>query len=205
MIRKADIQDLEDILSILKSVGTRQKDPERGFLMKDYTRNEKKHRQKYADDLKKLEYAYVYEENRQAKAFLIAYKKSEWLNEVPGWMDEIMWRPGFNRSSLNDFVMINQTAMYPDLTGQGIGSKLYERLMIDLAAAGVRHIFAETVIAPVPNMASLNFRLKQKYELAGVRYEECEGVVHTTLVYYKPVSVEQHPVKDNNIIPTQDP
>ncbi|MCR4442080.1 MAG: GNAT family N-acetyltransferase [Peptococcaceae bacterium] len=201
MIRKATVRDLDGILSIMKSVGNRYKDPEQGFLMGDYTLHEKKHRQKYACDLKKLAYAYVYEENQKVKAFLMAYKKSEWLNEVPGWIDEIIWRPGFNSSFLDNFVLINQTAMYPELTGHGIGSMLYENLIQDLVADGVKNIFAETIIAPVPNFASLNFRIKQKYELAGIRYEEYAGVIHTTLVYHKPVFDQEKIVPFTHVHP----
>lgn len=195
MIRRATVKDLDSILAIVKSVGNRYKDPAQGFLMADYTRDEKRHRQKIARDLKKLTYSYVFEENHKVKAFLMAYKKENWLKEVPGWMDDIVWKPGFNKSLLENFVLINQTAMYPELSGHGIGSMLYEALLKDLKSDGITNIFAETIIAPVPNFASLNFRIKQKYELAGIRYEEYGGVIHTTLVYYKPVYTQE------NVIP----
>lgn len=185
MIRKAGISDLRGIYAILKKVGSTRKNPAEGFLMNDYSGEEEKHLSKYAADLEKLEYSYVFEEGDLVKAFLIAYHKEEWLRETPLWNEEVFWHPSFNMSQLDNFILINQTAMYPDLTGRGIGSKLYEALFRDVTNNGIYDVFAETLIAPVPNIASLNFRIKQKYQLAGVRYEKSEGTIYTTLVYHK--------------------
>lgn len=191
MIRKALIQDLDGVLAVLKSVGNNNKDPHQGFLMNDYSRNEEAHRQKYARDLAALTYCYVYEGDSGVEAFLIAYTIEEWLKEVPDWLSAIYWRPGFDNNLLEDAVLINQTAMYPHLTGQGIGSRLYEALAADLRQRGIKGLFAETIIGPVPNLASLHFRLKQKYELVGMRYETHANTVYTTLIYYKPVPPAQ--------------
>jgi hypothetical protein len=185
VIRKAGVHDLDSIMAILKVLGTSEKNPTQGFMMNDYTVNEDLHRQKYERDLKTLTYTYVYEEDAVVKGFLIAYRKDEWLKEVPSWEEDIFWHPGFNRQNLKDFVLINQTGMFPGLTGKGIGSSLYKALFHDLAQAGIFNIFAETIIAPTPNFASLHFRIKQKYSLAGVRYEEYNGTIFTTLVYHK--------------------
>jgi len=195
MIRKAAINDLDGILSIVQSVGTRYKDPAQGFLMNDYTQKEEQYRDKYGNILDSCFYTYVYEDHEKIKAFLIAHTKDEWFSENPCWAKEIYWYPKFDTGLLDKFILINQTAMYPELTGKGIGSLLYESLIKDLKAAEIQNIFAETIIAPIPNLASLNFRIKQKYEIAGVRYEENNGTVYTTLVYYKPVSLHE------NVIP----
>ncbi|QNB46664.1 GNAT family N-acetyltransferase [Thermanaerosceptrum fracticalcis] len=185
MIRKASVHDLDSIMAILKALGTNDKNPTQGFLMSDYTVNEDLHRKKYEGDLKTLTYTYVYEEETKVKGFLIAYRKDEWLKEVPSWEEDIFWHPQFNRHALEDFVLINQTGMFPGLTGKGIGSSLYQALFADLAQAGITNIFAETIIAPTPNFASLHFRIKQKYSLAGVRYEKYNDTIFTTLVYHK--------------------
>lgn len=187
MLRKATYHDLDGIMSVLKSVGSGNKDPNRGFLMNDYTQNETFFREKYAHYLRNLSYNYVYEECERVTGFLMAFTKQEWLNENPSWIREIYWHPKFDQNRLNNFVLVNQTAMYHDQTGKGVGSLLYQALINDLKINSVFHIFAETIIAPVPNMASLNFRHKQKYELVGVRYENLNYTVYTTLVYYKPV------------------
>lgn len=188
MLRTATVNDLESIISILKSVGSSHKDPNRGFLMNDYTQREAFFREKYSNYLRSLTYRYVYEEDEKVTGFLLAFTKEEWLEETPSWIENIYWRPDFNQIRLDRFVLINQTAMYPGKTGRGIGSLLYMALLDDLKTNGCFHVFAETIVAPIPNIASLNFRLKQKYELAGVRYEEAKDTVFTTLVYYKPVS-----------------
>lgn len=188
MIRKANIRDLSSILEILKSVGHSEKNPLQGFLMHDYTKDEEKHRKKYVQDLATLRFAYVYENASKVAAFLIAYTIKEWLRETPQWPEDIYWKPGFNKDLINNSIIINQTAMYPSLTGQGIGSRLYSALILDLKNAGIANIFAETIIAPFPNLASLNFRIKQKYEQVGVRYENHDNTIYTTLVYFKPVS-----------------
>ena len=185
MIRKATIKDLDSIMAILKTLGTKEKNPDQGFMMNDYTANEDFYRQKYERDLMTLAYAYVYEDETAVKGFLLAYGKEEWLKEVPSWEKDVFWHPGFNHQNLENFVLINQTGMFPGLTGKGIGSSLYKALFHDLSQAGIFNIFAETIIAPTPNFASLHFRLKQKYSLAGVRYEENDSTIFTTLVYHR--------------------
>ena len=188
MIRRANYKDLAGIMRILQSVGTAIKDPVQGFLMNDYTSNLEYHKQKYAEDLSKLRYSYVYLEEGIIKAFLMAYTRSEWLTEVPDWEACTIWAPHFDKARLANYVLINQTAMLPELTGKGLGSLLYSRLFAELVQDGYSHVFAETVIAPYPNFASLSFRVKQKYQFAGLRYEELNGTNYTTLVYYKDIA-----------------
>ncbi len=195
MIRKATIKDLDSLLSILQSVGNRYKDPSQGFLMEDYSQNQRYYRQRYENEIKSLTYTYVNEDHDRVNAFLMAYTHEEWLNKYPDWVGQIHWHPGFDSRLLDKFILINQTAMYPELTGKGIGSMLYENLIKDLKANEIQNIFAETIIAPIPNLASLNFRLKQKYAIAGTHYEENEGIIYTTLVYYKPVSPQEKVVQ----------
>lgn len=185
MIRKASPADLEGIYNVLRAIGNERKDPRQGFLIADYSRNEESYRRKYAIWLQELDYKYVYLEEKEIKAFLLAYRREEWLREVPQWLKDVIWHPCFDQSHLENFVLINQTAMYPELTGKGVGSRLYQALFADMVRDGIKDVFAETVIAPVPNFASLNFRLKQKYNLAGIRYEEMAGTILTTLVYHK--------------------
>jgi len=185
MIRRATIEDLDAIMSILKSIGHASKDPAQGFLMADYTKNEETHRQKYAHLLDTLTYTYVYVNNEEVESFLIAYTMDQWIKEVPNWLEDTNWHPNFDKSSLDSAILIYQTAMYPHLTGKGIGSKIYLTLFKDLEKDGITNMFAETVVAPIPNFASLNFRIKQSYELVGMRYELFEGTVYTTLIYCK--------------------
>ncbi|MDX9872073.1 MAG: GNAT family N-acetyltransferase [Clostridia bacterium] len=185
MIRKASRQDLDGIVSILKSIGHAVKDPAQGFLMADYTKDEALYRQKYAQDLSLSPYAYVYDNNDKIEAFLLAYPLEYWLKKEPDWLEAVYWHPQFDKDLLKTSVLIYQTAMYPQLTGKGIGSQIYQQLLPDLQQNGITTMLAETVIAPIPNLASLNFRIKQKYDLAGMRYETFENTVYTTLVYSK--------------------
>lgn len=187
IIRKATPADLEDILSILVSVGNNSKNPHQGFLMDDYTQNQEQHRKSYRKELETTKHTYVCEENKKVIAFMKVYTRSEWLQKVPGWEDVVYWKPGFNKDYLANYVLISQTAMFPGLTGKGIGSALFNFLLQELQREDIGHIFAETLIAPVPNLASLNYRLKLRYEYAGMRYEEIRGQVFTTLVYHKEI------------------
>lgn len=185
MIRRATPKDVDGIMRILQKVGTGTKDPVQGFLMHDYTSSVECHKLKYTRDLAKLKYTYVYLEEGEIKAFLMAYTKSEWLVNEPQWSEETLWDPRIDKALLNNYVLINQTAMLPELTGKGLGSQLYSQLFTELIQDGYTHVFAETIIAPYPNFASLNFRVKHNYQLAGIRYEELDGTNFTTLVYYK--------------------
>lgn len=160
--------------------------PRQGFLMADYTKDVARHFQRYEKDLDRLDYTYVYlDDSEKVTAFLIAYTREEWLEEVPNWAGDIYWHPEFDKSCLDNFVLVNQRAMYPNATGQGIGSQLEKVFCADLRQDGIENIFSETVIAPTPNLASLNFRIKQGYQLVGMRYEPHGGTIFTTLVYYK--------------------
>lgn len=189
MIRKATIEDLDGIIAILKSIGHAHKDPAQGFLMADYTRDEAAHRQNYAQDISFSPYVYVYENNSKVEAFLLAFPLDYWLQKEPHWLEDVYWHPEFEQKLLKTSVLIYQTAMYPQLTGKGIGSQIYQKLLPDLSQNGITNMLAETLIAPVPNFASLNFRVKQKYTLAGMRYETFEGTVYTTLIYNKDVGI----------------
>jgi len=185
MIQNARPSDLNGIMAILQKVGTATKDPNQGFLMNDYTTNIEAHRQKYSQALAQLKYSYVYREEQEIKGFLMAYSKQEWLTKEPEWAAETIWAPHFDRGLLDNYVVINQTAILPGLTGKGVGSQFYSVLFPKLIRDGYTHVFAETIIAPYPNFASLNFRVKHNYQLAGVRFEELNNINYTTLVYYK--------------------
>ena len=185
MIRKATIQDLEGIMTILKTLGNPNKDSVQGFLIADYARQESKYRPIYEEKLQKLQYFYVNEHEGQIQAFLIAYTQEEWLLREPNWLKETCWDPRFDQTKLKNFVLVSQTAMLPHLTRKGIGSALYQSFIWDLQKDKIKNIFAETVIAPIPNFASLNFRLKQQYTLVGLRYEKHNKVNYTTLIYHK--------------------
>ena len=118
---------------------------------------------------------------------MIAYTKDEWLKDNQNWIEDVYWKPDFDKSKLDNFVVVDKTAVLADLTGQGIGSHIYTRLISDLKSEGIENIFAETIISPQPNFASLQFRKKQKYSLAGMRYEDYNDNMYTDLVYHKHV------------------
>ncbi len=185
-VRKAKKSDVHQIYNIASSVGSARKIPEQGFLIDDYSSNPKFYKSKLLNAINSLEHFYVAEYER-IYGFMIAYKKDEWLKNNPNWVNDVYWRPDFDRSKLDNFLVIDKTAVQAGLTGQGIGSIIYKQLLENLRLEGTGNIFAETIISPLPNFASLQFRKKQNYDLAGMRYESYNNMLYTDLVYYKEV------------------
>ena len=186
-VRKANKSDIHQIYNIACFVGSSEKISEQGFLVDDYSSNPKLYKRKLLRAINNLNHFYIAEYDR-IYGFMIAYKKEEWLKDNPNWIEEVYWRPDFDKSKLNNFIVVDKTAVQADLTGQGIGSIIYKRLQEDLKSEGIETIFAETIISPQPNFASLQFRKKQKYSLAGMRYEDYNSTMYTDLVYYKKVT-----------------
>jgi len=184
-VRKARPEDVNAIYKIAATVGQSAKDADHGFLMDDYKSDPSKYKEVFLERIFELDYFYIAFAAQKPVAFLMAYSKSDWLKYNPGWLDEIYWHPEFNVKYTKKFVLVDKTAVRSGLTGMGIGSKVYERLIKDLNSKGIRNIFAETIIGPVPNFASLQFRRKQRYKLAGMRYEEYDGGIITDLIYHK--------------------
>jgi len=185
-VRKAKKSDVHQIYNIASSVGSATKIPEQGFLIDDYTSNPKLYKNKLLSGINDLKHFYVAEYER-IYGFMIAYSKEEWLRDNPNWIEDVYWSPDFDKSRIDNFVVVDKTAVQAGLTGQGIGSIIYKHLLKNLVDDGIETIFAETIISPIPNFASLQFRKKQKYTLAGMRYENYNNTLYTDLVYYKDV------------------
>lgn len=183
-VRKAEACDIDEIFNVAASVGTSEKLSEQGFLVDDYLSRPAYYKNKIKNWIKSLEHFYVAEYDK-VYGFMIAYTREEWLGDNPNWINDIYWNPDFDRSWTDKFIVVDKTAVYADLTGMGIGSLIYKRLLEDLSVDGVEHIFAETIISPQPNFASLQFRKKQNYSLAGVRYERYNENLYTDLIYHK--------------------
>lgn len=189
-VRKAQISDINAIYDVASSVGTSEKISEQGFLVDDYLSKPSYYKKKIGNWIENLEYFYVAEYDK-VYGFMIAYTKEEWIRDNPNWLDDVYWNPEFDLNWTNRFIVVDKTAVFSDLTGIGIGSLIYKRLLEDLKLEGIEHIFAETIISPQPNFASLQFRKKQKYNLAGVRYENYNNTLYTDLIYHKNVT-ESH-------------
>lgn len=185
-VRKANKSDIHEIYNIACSVGTSEKISEQGFLVDDYSSNPKFYKKKLMKGINNLNHFYVAEYDR-IYGFMIAYNKEEWLEDNPSWIEDVYWKPDFDKKNLENFIVVDKTAIRADLTGQGIGSLIYKRLISDLESEEIENIFAETIICPQPNFASLQFRKKQNYTLAGMRYENYDDKLYTDLVYYKHV------------------
>jgi len=185
-VRKATPSDLNEIYAVACSVGTSEKISEQGFLVDDYRSNPRFYKKKLLNAIMNLEHFYVAEYDK-IYGFMMAYTKEQWLADNPDWITDVYWKPDFDKSKLDNFVVVDKTAIKAGLTGQGIGSLIYTRLLADLKNKGIENIFAETIISPQPNFASLQFRKKQNYTLAGMRYENYNGKLYTDLVYYKKV------------------
>ncbi len=186
-VRKAIPEDVNEIYRIAATVGHKTKDSNHGFLIDDYKSGPSKYKEMFLSNIFELDYFYVAYTAQKPIAFLMAYTKAQWLKYNPDWLNEIFWHPHFNKRYTGKFALVDKTAVCSGLTGMGIGSKLYERLISDITSKGIRNIFAETIVNPVPNFASLQFRKKQKYQLAGVRYEEYNGDILTDMIYHKRV------------------
>ena len=107
----------------------------------------------------------------------------------PNWIEEVSWNPNFDFEKTKKFVLLDKIAVLANYTGRGIGSKIYKRFMNDMNTLGYKYLFSETIIDPIPNFASLSFRKKQSYKLAGMRYEKHDGVSYADLIYYKPIDM----------------
>mgnify|MGYP000192953127 CR=1 FL=1 len=186
-VRKAAPEDLVEIYNVACSVGKTRKDPYQGFLIDDYTADPVFFKNFFRQAIIELDHFYIAEVHNRLLGFLMAYTREQWLSHNPGWLDEIIWHPRFDRKRTDGFVVVSKTAIRAHLTSRGIGSRLYTRLVSDIRTRDIRNIFAETVIDPVPNFASLSFRKKQNYSLAGIRYEEYKNEIITDLIYHKSV------------------
>lgn len=186
IVRRAEKGDIEGIMEVAVSVGNASKVHSEGFLMDDYEKDYDFFKNKFLKLMEEIENFYVIEGDR-ILGFLIAYYRDEWLKYTPGWIDDIIWSPDFDRKRVENFILVDKTAIHKGLTGKGLGSELYKALIKNIKEKGIRDMFAETLISPVPNFASLNFRIKQKYKLAGIRYENYKGQIYTDLIYHKEV------------------
>lgn len=186
-VRKASPKDLHSIYSIACSVGNNKKEATQGFLIDDYSSNPKHYQAQLLEKIFELDHFYVAENYNKVVGFLIAYTKEQWLKYNEGWTEEVYWKPDFDINKTDDFILVDKTAILSHLTGKGIGSELYKKLIPDIKAKGIHDIFAETIISPTPNFASLSFRIKQNYTLAGMRYEDYLNQVLTTLIYHKSI------------------
>lgn len=192
-VRQVTAADIGAVYQIASSVGKSDKDSTQGFLVDDYASQPDFYMDKFARLAQRLEHFYVAENVSSASkplvvGFLMAYTREQWLEDNPDWIDEVKWHPLFDQERLNSFVVVDKTAIRAHLTGHGIGSELYKRLIADIRPQGVTTIMAETIISPIPNFASLAFRKKQHYTLAGVRYEPYLGEMYTDLIYYKDIA-----------------
>ena len=192
-VRRIEEKDIEPIYQIAASVGKSAKDSNQGFLVDDYASQPAFYKEKFLKLSQRLEHFYVAENvaapgKTLVVGFLMAYTREQWLEDNPDWIEEVKWHPNFDRERLESFVVIDKTAIRAHLTGHGIGSELYKRLIADIRPKGITTLMAETIISPIPNFASLAFRKKQDYRLAGIRYEPYLGEMYTDLIYYKDIS-----------------
>jgi L-amino acid N-acyltransferase YncA len=187
LIRKAKSKDLESIFQIANEVGSTRKNMNTGFLIDDYSEEPEKHKKRFKECIAAENYFYVAVEKRKPIAFLMANSMEEWNAICPNWRQIVRWRPDFYWTSIKTFVYSEKMAVDINYAGKGIASLLYDSMMSDMLANNIHDIFSETIISPIPNMASLGFRRKQGFNLAGVRYEEFQKNIVTNLVYHKKI------------------
>ena len=186
-IRRAHKGDEIGVYKIACSVTEGGRDSYQGFLIDDFHLYPDYYIDQYKDRIENLRYFYVAELNGEIVGFSLAYKKEMWLKYNPTWIEDIYWHPSFEMSHLDDFILIDKTAIEAKHTGKGIGSKIYRRIIEDMKENDIHYIFSETVVNPLPNFASLAFRQKQNYIMAGFRYEEHRGTIYSDMIFYKKV------------------
>lgn len=186
-VRRARPGDEEGVYKIACSVSKGKRDSYEGFLIDDYPLDPEYYIDLFRDRIENLTYFYVAELDGKIIGFSLSYKKEMWLKYNPDWIESIIWHPEFDISLSEKFVIIDKTAIDAGHTGEGIGSLIYKRIMDDMRENGIDYIFSETVVHPIPNFASLAFRQKQNYILAGMRYEAYKGTIYTDLIYYKKI------------------
>ncbi|MDY0235642.1 MAG: GNAT family N-acetyltransferase [Gudongella sp.] len=186
-VRRARLGDEEGVYRIACSVSEGERDSYEGFLIDDYPLDRDYYISMFRDRIEHLTYFYVAIAGDKIIGFSLAYKKEMWLKYNPDWIESISWHPEFDKSLSDSFVIIDKTAVEAEHTGEGIGSLIYKKIIQDMRSNGIDYIFSETVLNPIPNFASLAFRQKQNYILAGTRYEYHKGKIYTDLVYYKKI------------------
>ena len=194
-VRKATESDIEGIFNVAASVGQKRKDPLQGYLMDDYTSNPELHKVKLLKVLNEADHFYiaedVIEESRRVVGFMIAYSKNKWLKNNSDWLVKNHFRPDFNSNNLENYIMLDKIAVLASLNRQGVGSKLYKRLIKVMREEKVYDIFEEVIISPTPNLPSVLFKTKRGLKLASVRYEEHVGKILTTLVYHRRIKAQE--------------
>lgn len=184
-VSSASTNDIDGILVVAASVGNVEKDHTQGFLLNNYRKNEEEHYENFKEDVDKSDFFFVIKLGDLILGFLLAYSKSQWLDQEPDWLSDTNWKDDFETDSLKRFLILEKIAVHSNLTGKGIGTLLFEKYREEAEKQGIKHMFSETILAPEPNFASMEFAMKQDYELAGVRYEEFEDDIFTTIVYHK--------------------
>lgn len=185
VIEKATEEDLRGILRVASSVGNGSKDSKQGFLMDNYSKSKEKYKSKFKKDIEKSDMFYVIKKRDIVLGFLLAYTKEQWLEIEPNWIFDTNWKDDFEKKRLKKFVVLEKIAVRSHLTGKGVGSELFKRFRRDSLKSGFRDMFSETILSPRPNFASMEFAMKQSYRLGGIRYEEHEKKILTTIVYHK--------------------
>ena len=187
LIRKATLTDLEGIFQLANEVGSARKNMNTGFLIDDYSVDPEMHKRRFKECIVAENYFYVAIEKRKPIAFLMANSMEEWNSICPNWRQIVRWRPDFYWTNIKNFVYSEKMAVDINYAGKGIASLLYKSMISDMLSNNIHDIFSETIISPVPNMASLGFRRKQGFDLAGVRYEEFQKNIVTNLVFHKKI------------------
>lgn len=184
-VSSARTNDINGILEVAASVGNGDKDHLQGFLMHNYQENEQEHYKNFEENINKTDFFFVVKLGNLVLGFLLAYNRKQWLDQEPDWLRSTNWKDDFEKNSLRRFLILEKIAVRSNLTGQGIGTLLFDKYKEEAEKRGIKHMFSETILAPEPNFASMEFALKQDYELAGVRYEDFEDNIFTTIVYHK--------------------
>lgn len=187
-ISVATEDDIDGIIKVASSVGKGKQDHKQGFLMDNYLKDKNKHVEKFKNDINNSKLFYVIKKRDKVLGFLLAYTKDQWLDNEPKWIFDTNWKNDFNKKSLKKFVILEKIAVRSNLTGRGLGSELFKKFRKESLNLGIKNMFSETILSPKPNFASMEFAMKQRYKLAGIRYEDFKDKIFTTIVYHRKLS-----------------
>lgn len=129
-IRNATKNDIEGIFKVAASVGRKNNDPLKGFLMDDYNSNPVYFKEKFLKAIKLSNHFYVAEfttnDAKRIVGFVIAYSKKNWLKVTPEWLEENHFRPDFSKASLDNYLMLDKVAALASLVGRVLGASYLE-------------------------------------------------------------------------------
>jgi N-acetylglutamate synthase-like GNAT family acetyltransferase len=149
MIRPAKLNDADQISQLIKeNYLDKKKDKKDGFLR--YKRSPKTVKK----IIKKSLVSLVYIKNKKIVGFMNAYPQRIPKKKKINWQNKKAKKIYFDKTkSATAFLGV----VHPDYLHQGIGKKLFKKLISNLKRKEYQYLFASITLQPITNKASLSF------------------------------------------------